>query len=204
MANNEFLKETLEHYKQQRQAKVDELRTLDITIRKLQADLGEPVEILEPFAGGGAIVEINAPTATPVSVPYKPRVDEFFGMSIAEAARTHLEKIGHAVSVEEILRTITGGGCKVGGADPKRTLSITLAQGKREFVSTGGGNFGLRRFYPNMPKLGRPEGSIQQKRPRVAARRTSESAPQKPRLTQGLQRRYQKQKRTTPLLSARL
>jgi hypothetical protein len=36
--------------------------------------------------------------------------------------------------VEDILRVITGGGCKLGGAE--RTLSITLGQGKREFIST--------------------------------------------------------------------
>jgi hypothetical protein len=183
MATNEFLKETLEHYKQQRQAKVDELRTLDITIRQLQVDLGEPVEMLDPFAGTGTTSEVKTPMATPLSVNYKPRVDEFFGMSIAEAARTYLEKVGHAMSVEEILRTITGGGCKVGGADPKRTLSITLAQGKREFVSTGGGNFGLRRFYPNMPKLGRPEGSVPAKK---TGRRSAKKAAKHPKTKSGL------------------
>ena len=183
MATKEFLKEALEHYKQLRQAKLDDLRALDITIRQLQADLGETPEQIDPFAGGGAIGEVKNPTvAQPTSgnagVNYKPRVDEFFGMSIAEAARTYLEKIGHAMSVDDILRTITGGGCKVGGADPKRTLSITLAQGKREFVGTGGGNFGLRRFYPNMPKLGRPEGSVPAKKTkRRSAKKTGRRSP---------------------------
>jgi hypothetical protein len=168
MATKEFLREALDHYKQLRQAKLDDLRTLDITIRQLQADLGDPPDQADPFAAGGAVGEVKNPTAaqsTPGNgVTYKPRVDEFFGMSIAEAARTYLDKIGHAMSVDDILKTITGGGCKVGGADPKRTMSITLAQGKREFVGTGGGNFGLRRFYPNMPKLGRPEASAPAKK----------------------------------------
>jgi DNA-directed RNA polymerase delta subunit len=81
-------------------------------------------------------------------------------MSQADAARAYLEKIGHAMPLEDIFKAVTSGGCKVGGADPKRTLSITLFQSKRDFVNTGGGNWGLRKFYPNMPKLGRPEGMI--------------------------------------------
>lgn len=159
MATNESLKETLGHFKQQRQAKLEELRSLDITILEIQKQLGEvPDEQSDRYVLPG-IPEVKPQIAGQVGGAYKPRADEFFGMSQAEAARTYLEKVGHAVLLEEILKAITSGGCKVGGADPKRTLSIALSQGKRDFVSTGGGNFGLRKFY-NMPKLGRPEGTI--------------------------------------------
>lgn len=167
MATNEFLKETLEHFKQQRAAKLEEVRALDITIRQIQMQIGEPLDQPDLAFASGAIAEFkNTPMIPQPSsnANYKPRVDEFFGKSIAEAARMYLEKIGHAMLVDDILKAITSGGCKVGGADPKRTLSITLGQGKREFVGTGGGNYGLRKFYPDMPKLGRPEGSIPTKK----------------------------------------
>ena len=169
MATNEILKQSLEHFRQQRQKKIDdmlvELRAIDTTIRTIQIQLGEPPDELS----GLGIVGLPT-TETPVPAlgeraqrAYNPRADEFFQMSQAEAARTYLEKIGHAVPLEEILKAIIAGGCKVGGADPKRTLSIVLSQGKRDFVSTGGGNFGLRKFY-NMPKLGRPEAAAQPKK----------------------------------------
>jgi hypothetical protein len=167
MATAEHLKETLDHFKQQRQAKLEELRMLEITIRQLQQQVGEAPDqqpdstLVQPLQ----FLDLKPlrPVVQPPGEGYKPRPDEFFSLSIAEAARTYLDKVGHAMPVEEILRVITGGGCKVGGADPKRTLSITLGQGKREFILTGTGTYGLRKFYPNIPKLGRPEGSIPKK-----------------------------------------
>jgi hypothetical protein len=173
MATNESLKETLELFKQQRSGKLDEVRALDITIRQIQMQLGEHVEQADTLFPGGTMAEVKIPAQPPARVGaanYKPRIDEFFNQSIAEAASSYLDKIGQAASVEEILKTITAGGCKVGGADPKRTLAITLAQGKREFVAIGGGVFGLRKFYANLPKLGRPEATIS---PKKAKRKNS-------------------------------
>lgn len=170
MDSNDFLKKGLEHWKQQRQARIEEmlaeLADLDITIRQHEMQLGEaPEDLPSPFAAqalGG--VKVTKPVVLQAgSGSYKPRADEFFGKPQAEAARLYLEKIGHAMSLDDIFLAITSGGCKVGGADPKRTLLVTLSQSKRDFVNTGGGNWGLRKFYPNMPKLGRPEGAIPKK-----------------------------------------
>ena len=41
MDNNEHLHKTLEHYRQQRQQKLDELRPIELMIRQLELDLGE-------------------------------------------------------------------------------------------------------------------------------------------------------------------
>jgi len=169
MATNEFLKESLEHFKQQKQSKLQELRALDITIRQIQKQLGEVPDDQEDTLLLPSVADVKSNVVGQAGGTYKPRADEFFGMSQAEAARTYLEKIGHASLLEDILRGITGGGCKVGGADPKKTLYIALVQNKRDFVPIGSGNFGLRKFYPNMPKLGRPEGGGGQ--PKKAKRR---------------------------------
>jgi hypothetical protein len=165
MEQNDFLKKALEHWKQQRQKRIEEMlaeiAALDTTIRQHQIQLGESLEDLPPplaVSQGSKGPEIKIPAAHAVTGDYKPRADEFFGKGQVDAAREYLERIGHAMSLDAILQAITNGGCKVGGADPKRTLLVVLSANKRDFVNTGGGNWGLRKFYPNMPKLGRPEG----------------------------------------------
>jgi hypothetical protein len=173
MATNEFLKESLEHFKQQKAAKLEELRSLDITIQQIQKQLGEALEEAPERVAttpGTPAAEIKLPIGHSGTGVYKPRPDEFFGMSQAEAARTYLEKIGHAVLLDDLLKTVTSGGCKVGGADPKKTLYIALVQNKRDFVPTGSGHFGLRKFYPNMPKLGRPEAAAPSKKAKRGAK----------------------------------
>lgn len=171
MATNDSLTETLEHFKRERAAKMEDIRALEITIRQIQKQLGEtpddPMDAGHELAPPAQITPLGAGT-------FKPRPDEYFGMPQPEAARTYLEKIGHAVFLDDILKTIVAGGCKVGGVDPKKTLSIVLTQNKREFVPTGNGHFGLRKFYPNMPKLGRPEGTIQVKK--IAKGRSKKTA----------------------------
>jgi len=170
MEQNDFLKKSLEHWKQQRQKRIEEMLTeiaaLDTTIRQHQIQLGEkPEDLPSPLAMGQGPKgpEIKIPAAHTVTGDYKPRADEFFGKGQAEAAREYLERIGHAMSLDAIFQAIVNGGCKVGGADPKRTLLVVLSAGKRDFVNTGGGNWGLRKFY-NMPKLGRPEGTVPSKK----------------------------------------
>jgi hypothetical protein len=163
----EYSDRLLEHFTEQRAAKLEELRLVEITIRQIQKQLGEapeePSELVAATPGTPA-AQIKPATGHSGTVVYKPRPDEFFGMSQAEAARTYLEKIGHAVLLDDLLKAVTSGGCKVGGADPKKTFYIGLVQNKRDFVPTGNGYFGLRKFYPNMPKLGRPEGTAPSKK----------------------------------------
>jgi hypothetical protein len=44
----------------------------------------------------------------------KLRDDEFTGMTYKDAAKCYLEKVGHAVSMEELLDALREGGCPVG------------------------------------------------------------------------------------------
>jgi hypothetical protein len=181
MATTEFLKESLEDFRQQRIAKLEELRSIEITINQLRTRLkqlgeapGDEPELFTALTQGTALpTAIKPPTSHSGAGAYKPRPDEFFGMGQAEAARTYLEKIGHAVLIDDLLKAVTGGGCKVGGADPKKSLYIALVQNKRDFVPTGNNYFGLRKFYPNMPKLGRPEGAVPNKTAKRGARKST-------------------------------
>jgi hypothetical protein len=84
-------------------------------------------------------------------------------MTISEAARTYLNRVGHAVSLEEMLEKLRAGGCKVGGANPKQTLYISLVRNTRDFVPTGSGFIGLRSFYPGL-KAGAVKNADKQKK----------------------------------------
>jgi hypothetical protein len=72
------------------------------------------------------------------------------GKTVSEAARLYLEKVGYAVSMEELLEGLKNGGRPVGGKTPKKSLYISLVR-SREFVPIPGrsGFLGLRTFYPN-------------------------------------------------------
>jgi len=106
MATNEFLKESLEDFKQQKTAKLEELRSLEITISQIQARLkqlgetpGDETELLSATPASPSVA-IKPATGHSGTGLYKPRPDEFFGMGQAEAVRTYLEKIGHAVLLD--------------------------------------------------------------------------------------------------------
>jgi hypothetical protein len=49
----------------------------------------------------------------------KLRDDEFTGITYKDAAKSYLEKVGHAVSMEELLDALRDGGCPVGGKESK-------------------------------------------------------------------------------------
>ncbi len=131
MATNDSLKQTLEHFKQQRQKKLDEmvasLSGLDEAIRQIQMQLGEtPEQPADSLArlGMPQLAEAMKPSGKAGGI-FTPRPDEFYGMSQQEAAKAFLERVGHAVSLDDLVNGLRSGGCKVGGVDPKRTLYIS-------------------------------------------------------------------------------
>ena len=58
------------------------------------------------------------------------RPDEFTGKSYLDSAKIYLERVGHAVSVEDLLDALKRGGSPVGGKTPKR--NVKLDQYRRE------------------------------------------------------------------------
>lgn len=146
MSSPDFLKQTLEYYRQQRQKRIDELRTLETSIRQLEQDLGEPTVIANGAdlpAGLDPLAERSGFNDQKLEI----RPDEFFQKSHSEAARMYLMKIGHAVSWDELVEALRKGGCKLRGADPKRTLYISLIRNARDFTLPQSGYIGLRSFY---------------------------------------------------------
>jgi hypothetical protein len=145
MENLEHLKKTLEHYRQQRQQKLDEVRAIELMIRQLEIDLGE-----SPTVEALAVEEGSANQSRAVGLrsigPIRP--DEFFGMSQNDAARAYLRKVGRAISMDELVAALQKGGATLGGADPKKTLYVSMSRNpKKEFVWPSKDHIGLAEFY---------------------------------------------------------
>lgn len=152
MANNDYLRQTLEHYRQQKQAQLEDLRKTEALILHFEKELGEASGTESGEAvplDYGNVGELRS--SPPRAVAIEP--DDFFGMTQTQAAKAYLLRVKKAVSIDQIVDALQRGGANLGGVDPKKTLSVSLARNPlREFVSPREGYFGLREFYPNLPK----------------------------------------------------
>ena len=150
MENSEHLRKTLEHYRQQRQQKLEELRPIELMIRQLEIDLGEAPA--GTSSGGPEGASLPNPQWVHVKgVSVKP--DEFFTMSQSDAAKAYLRKVGHAIPFEDLVDALRRGGAKLGGADPKKTLYVSLARNPRkEFVWPSKEHISLAEFYGDRTK----------------------------------------------------
>ena len=155
MDDTEVLNSARNLYIQQFRAKAEEMRPLIQRIRALDQDIGDSTDLSQilndmavPTTGSGAASAGIPAAGTGVRPQLRP--DEFMGKTVSEAATLYLEKVGHAVSMEELLEALKRGGRPIRGATPKKSLYISLVR-SREFVPIPGqtGFLGLRKFYPN-------------------------------------------------------
>jgi hypothetical protein len=150
MADLEALRRALEHYEQQREQKVKEfeeaLRPIDLMIWQLKRDLGESADGEPPSAPANSLLSSSGTVSGKSSVSVKP--DEFFRMNQTDAARAYLKKVGHSIPFDDLVTALRKGGAKLGGADPKKTLYVSLARNPRkEFVWPSKDYIGLNEFY---------------------------------------------------------
>jgi hypothetical protein len=174
MAENESLRMALEHYRQRKVAKLKEVQDLDLMISRLSRDLGEASEDVQADTEeessdtgiGEAWQESEFGTTLKNGAKANVRPDEFFGMTYSSAAAAYLDKVRHAVSMDELLDALNRGGCQVGGREPRKTLYISLIRDVRTFVPIPGstGFLGLRKFYPNLKALKEREPKARRKR----------------------------------------
>jgi hypothetical protein len=157
MSSNDFLRQTLAHYREQRQRILEQqLRPLDLMIRRIEVDLGEASEEpatfdLPPLSVPAITTDHNGERKLPGNGK-RPEIrpGEFFTMTQGEAARAYLNRVGEPVSIEELVEVLNKGGCKVGGADPNKTLYIVLIRNTKDFCKVPpDGYIGLRSMFPN-------------------------------------------------------
>lgn len=151
MPTEDTLKAALEHYLEQERKLQEELESVRLTVRRIERDMGIQSHESENAQGAVALLPVGEATATLPTIAGKPgiRPDEFFGLTHAEAARCYLKKVGHAVSLDDLVTALQKGGCKVGsgGTEPKKVLYISLIRNTRDFVPPQSGYIGLREFY---------------------------------------------------------
>jgi len=157
----DHIRKTLEYYRKLREKaideikpKLDEIHGYELVIRKMADDLKEPANF-EPLNLGSSAASTNGtPASTPPPARSASRMaiapDEFFQMSQSDAAKAYLRSVGKAISMDELVSALQSGGAKLGGADPKRTLYVSLkANPKKEFVWPTKDHIGLAEFYQN-------------------------------------------------------
>jgi hypothetical protein len=153
MAEDEILRQTRQYYIDKLNEKALEIRPLISRIATFDQDLNETTDVVAIIMGDASATTFSATIGAGRTggVRVKLREDEFTGKTYIEAARSYLERIGHAVSMEELLDAFKKGGSPVGGRAPKKTLYISLARSK-EFAPIPGqvGFIGLRKWYPNL------------------------------------------------------
>lgn len=189
MDSNDHLRKTLEHYRQQRQQKLEEMRPLEMMIRQLEHDLGESSLAAASSSSSSSsdsfmFSEVMAADQQSAIVI---RPDEFFTMSQSDAAKAYLRKVGHAVAFDDLVAALRKGGAQLGGADPRKTLYVSLARNpKKEFVWPSKDHIGLNEFYPGRARSDAAPGNRLKKargkkkrvgRPPKAAKATNHSHP---------------------------
>lgn len=187
MANNDVVRQTLEYYRQQRDAKTAELARLNFMIAQLEADSGEAPSSPAPDPASFGDQSGLARSFTPSSREPELRRDEFVGLTQVAAAKAYLKKVNRAVPLDQLAEAIKKGGATLGGAVPTKTLYVSLARNpNKEFVFLDDDYIGLREFYPSLPKAstarnanGRKAKSAKKANKKSAAKRTKKDAPVK-------------------------
>jgi hypothetical protein len=153
MEETNTLRPALEHYRAQRQKLLEQLRPIELMIRQLEKDLGESSSLSEtPDVQDGipssfpSIGPLSNPLSKGLTIPVRP--DQFFNMTQSDAAKAYLRPIGRAIPFAELVLALQTGGAKLGGADPSKTLYVSLARNpKKEFVWPSKDHISLSEFY---------------------------------------------------------
>lgn len=118
-------------------SKMDELRGIEAAIKLIATKYGLEYEL--PVAGG---------EGAPAQAGRKIRPDQFFGKTQLDSAEEYLRMIGHACSVEEILKALTDGGMKFDTKNPRANLYTQMVRSTMRFAKLPQGSFGLLEWYP--------------------------------------------------------
>jgi hypothetical protein len=166
MEEDDILRQSRQYYIDRLSEKAGDLRPLIKRILTFDQDLNETTDLLSIIVGDAdattGAASLGQMRGSGMRV--KLREDEFTGKTYIEAAKSYLERVGHAVSMDEILEGLKRGGSPVGGRAPRKNLYISLARSK-DFIPIPGqtGFIGLRKWYPNL-KAGAEKKGLDKKK----------------------------------------
>jgi hypothetical protein len=155
VGDEDVLIQARQHFIDKLTEKASELRPLIQRIMSFDQDLNESTDVMAIIMGGDtSLTPTTANGSGQVQVGGARiglRPDEFTGKAYLDSAKIYLERVGRAVSVDDLLDALKRGGSPVGGKTPKKTLYVSLVRG-REVVPIPGqiGLVGLRKWYPNL------------------------------------------------------
>jgi hypothetical protein len=157
VGDEDVLRQSRQYFIDRLAEKTSEIRPLIQRILHFDQDLNEATDVLAIIMGGDSVNIAPANSAgaagfvAGASGRTALRPDEFTGKPYSDSAKAYLERVGHAVSMEELLDALKRGGSPVGGKTPKKTLYISIVRA-REVVPIPGQNgfVGLRKWYPNL------------------------------------------------------
>lgn len=135
---------TLESWQEKIGAAIGPLRSLRDAGINLGAIGSGPIP---PVGNKGAPVDIS-----------KFHGDEFFGLSLPEAAKKYLKMVGRKRTLQDISEALKAGGVKSKSKDFPNTINSNLYRDSKkpgsEFVQVAPGEWGLAEFYPGMKRKG--------------------------------------------------
>jgi hypothetical protein len=180
----DHIRRTLEDFRQQLSAKMNEAARVLAVVNALEDQLGLPKT--SPNSAGGLTWNValgdearsndgdHGPTTSAVTTI---RPDEYLGDQPLEAAKKYLRRLRRAATLEDIAGAISRGGAAIrSGTDWRTELDASLTRSTREVVKVREGTFGLVEFYTEEQLKGlravrrqRPE-PVRKQRPRTRSR----------------------------------
>src|SRR5437879_13519532 len=105
MANQDFLRQTLEHYRQQLQAQLEAARKTEALIAHFEKELGESSTV-ESSQTGIEFVKLAGDVRSPEPRTVEVGPDQFFGMTQTQAATAYLQLGKRADSIDEFVEAL--------------------------------------------------------------------------------------------------
>lgn len=148
---------------------LQERAELDATIAALQRRVGKPA------ADGAATVPLSSLSGSPLSAGQAPVYrGEFFNLSMTEAAKKYLRRVGRPQKTPEILAALRRAEYKMRSKTPRATLYTSLKRSK-DFVKVAPDTWDVSERHPEAAKM--KEQELRNRKARTGTRKRRNKAP---------------------------
>ena len=161
---------TLDDLRQQFNSKMEEARKILNAINTLEELAGETQTSMPDFGEDHSPRIQQAGDMAPIGTSLRGqtsgiRPDEYLGQKPLDAAKKYIERVGHAVTIEDVAKAIQMGGAAISGANWHEKLDKSLTRSTYDVIKVKEGVFGLVKFYSDEQIKG-IRGTRQQNKPK--------------------------------------